>query len=393
MTTARPATEPIWAVADPPSWWNGSWDLLTGVAPVGGDGRLGQVLPVVEPEEVGSLATGHDVLSLWPRLGHHQRYQVRDRLIAGGLGIHVDGPLLACLVAEAPQTEYLTPDPDERTELATLAELPIAIDALRMLAGNPDWVPGPLAETVVGERFAAAFAGLPGRSLRSALVDAAALSVHLTYDEAATLLTSDPELALARADAPFEDVVARYRTGDDPTTVDDEASSDWLVAKHPDCPPAVLEKHMRYRSGYFSLQTAFTTPVSAAYVRSALAHAEGYTRGMLVRTWPDAVLTGMDDELPIRVWKHLAQVCTPHRAEFVEAFMTHPAVPVRSAYVRAFPDHADVAARALRDPSHHVRTALARNTESSTWLSELAGDPNPTIRREAAQRLMRALAH
>ena len=71
--------------------------------------------------------------------------------------------------------------------------------------------------------------------------------------------------------------------------------------------------------------------------------------------------------------------------------MGHDAAPVRAAYVRAHPDHADVAERALADPSRHVRTALVRYTAVADNLAALAADPSPAIRREAAARLMSAL--
>ena len=385
-----------------PLWWNEDWDELCRARPVTSDGRLGRVGQPIDDTEAEGASRMDDVLGLWPRLSHRQREWVRAEGFGdpkstaeptggttGRVAEPVSGPLLACFVAEATTEALGSCEPEEREELDALVGLPIALDALRLLAGSACWVPGPLARTIVGERFAAAFAGTVGRMLRQEILDAAVMSDHLSYDEAATLMSSDARHALARDDAPFDDVAEGYWESRSARLLTRDAVQDWRVAKHIDCPPDLVRQHLA-RAGYLTVMRALETRVSDAYVEGLLWQRNQSFRRLVIRRKPDQVVRVMAS-LSVPKLQRLAEDCSPRDRTYVAAYMGHHAVPVRAAYVRAHPDHSDVAGRALADPSRHVRTALVRYTAAADNLAALAGDTSPAIRREAAARLTSAL--
>jgi hypothetical protein len=145
-------------------WWDGCWDEMCEAATSTDDGRLGRAGQMVTDSELGSAWTATAVLRLWPRLTHGQRDRVRVALSGNECLQRVPGVLLACFVAEAPESEYASTSCDDRVELVALVGLPVDLDGLHKLAGNPSWVAGPLAGTVVGQRTIAAFDGTAGRS-------------------------------------------------------------------------------------------------------------------------------------------------------------------------------------------------------------------------------------
>lgn len=370
-------------------WWNSGWDELCRAAPRTVEGRLGRVGQMVPDGQLGPARTAPEALGLWPRLTHGQRERVRVGLSGAG-GQRIPGELLACFVAEAPESEYASPASDDRVELQAVVGLPVDLDGLQRLAGNPSWVAGPLADTVVGQRVSAAFAGTAGRELRQAVLDTAVLSPHLSYAEARTLMTSDPRLVLGRADAPFEEVVESYQDGSVPFDLTWDAAGDWRVAKHPDCPEHVLARNVEMTS-YTDALAAVATPVSDAYVRALLRHRQQLFRRLVTAQLPEQVVRVMQDHLPVPKWRHLADDCPPRHPEYLEAYTTHPAVQVRTAYVQTYPDHPVVARRALDDTNRHVRAALLRHTRNADHVAALAADPSPAIRRDAVDRVMGAL--
>ncbi len=371
-------------------WWDVCWDELGVAATSTDDGRLGRVGQMVTDSELGAAWTAPAVLRLWPRLTHAQRARVQVAVSADEAREPVPGVLFACFVAEAPDAEHAMSFPDDRDELNALVGLPVELDGLQRLAGNPAWVAGPLADTVVGQRTVAAFAGTVGRELRQAFLDAAALSPHLSYAEAGTLMTSDPRLVLGRADAPFDEVTESYEDDSAPFGLSWDAAGDWRVAKHPDCPEQVVATNVA-RTSYRDALEAVSTPVSDAYVAALLRHRRQIFRRLVASRLPDQVVRVMRDRFPVPAWRHLAADCPPRHREYLEAYTTHPAVQVRTAYVRAWPDHPVVAQRALDDTSRHVRGALLTHTRNADHLAALAADPSPAIRRDAVDRVMGAL--
>jgi hypothetical protein len=371
-------------------WWTSDWDELCRAAPVTDEGRLGRVGRGVTDSEIDAAGGVQAVLGLWPRLTHDQRARVQVALSADEAPEPVPGVLLACFAAEAPDAEYAMTYPDDRDELNALVGLPVELDGLQRLAGNPAWVAGPLAYTVVGQRTVAAFAGTVGRELRQHVLDTAVLSPHLTYAEARTLMTSDPRRVLGRADAPFDEVTESYVDDSAPFGLSWDAADDWRVAKHPDCPEQVVATNVS-RTSYRDALDAVSTPVSDAYVAALLRHRRQIFRQLVASRLPDQVVRAMRDRFPEPTWKHLASDCPPRHRAYLEAYTTHPAVQVRTAYVRAWPDHPVVAQRALSDTSRHVRAALLGHTRNADHVAALAADPSPAIRRDAVDRVMAAL--
>jgi hypothetical protein len=217
------------------------------------------------------------------------------------------------------------------------------------------------------------------------------MSDHLTYAEAGTLHASDARLVLARADAPFADVAEVLWIDDERLELDRTACHDWLVAKHPQCPPDLVREHLRDYASYSSVLQAIDTPVSDLYVRELLRHRNRSFRRLATNRLPQTVVRVLQSGIGVPTWQHLAEDCAPRHAAYVQAYMSHPAVPVRSSYVRAHPNRAEVAARALADESRHVRTALVRHTQAAEHLAALVDDPSPAVRHEAADRLVRVL--
>ena len=86
-------------------WWDSCWDVLCGAATSTDDGRLGRVGQSVTDSELGSEWTATAVLRLWPRLTHGQRDRVRVAMSGNERPQRVPGVLLACFVAEAPESE------------------------------------------------------------------------------------------------------------------------------------------------------------------------------------------------------------------------------------------------------------------------------------------------
>lgn len=388
-----------------PPWWNDDWDELCRVRPVTSEGRLGRVGRPATDTDVESARTAHDMVREWPRLSHVQRERLRvdgiggsregpgvvgdDGPSCGWLSGQVNGPLLACLAAEVTDEALRSAEPDEREELDGLVGLPVSAEALRLLAASAGWLAGPLVGSVVGERVTAAFEGTAGRTLRQQIIDTAVMSQHLSYAEASTLLTSDPRHVLARSDAPFDEVAQGYWESRSARLLTRDAIRDWRVAKHVDCPPDLVRQHLT-TTGYLTVMRALDTPVSDAYVEGLLCQRNQSFRRLVIHRKPDQVVRVMLS-LSVRKLQRLAEDCSPRNTDYVAAYMGHHAAPVRAAYVRAHPDHADVAERALADPSRHVRTALVRYTTVADNLAALAADPSPAIRREAAARLMSAL--